>query len=101
MPRPSPRRLEASGSTRRSNASSLTPLGLHGLRRWRVRVHLLADLVGALVQLQRLCARLRQSLGVELHHLDQLLRLLQFFSLASPAAPAIAHPASAVLKLLS
>src|SRR5438046_799853 len=85
MPRPSPRRLEASGSTRRSNASSLTPLGLHGLRRWRVRVHLLADLVSALIELQRLRAGLRQSLWVELHDLDQLQRLFQFFSLASPA----------------
>src|SRR5204863_3221648 len=99
-PRPSPRRLEASGSTRRSNASSLTPLGLHGLRRWRVRVHLLADLVSALIELQRLRAGLRQSLWVELHDLDQLQRLFQFFSLASPADANIADAASVVLELL-
>src|SRR5437867_11857770 len=100
MPRPSPRRLEASGSTRRSNAASLTPLGLHGLRRWRVRVHLLADLVSALIQLQRLRAGLRQSLWVELHDLDQLQRLFQFFALTSPADPNIADAASVVLELL-
>src|SRR5216117_3629918 len=100
MPRPSPRRLEASGSTRRSNASSLTPLCLHGLRRWRVRVHLLADLVSALIELQRLRAGLRQSLWIELHDLDQLQRLFRFFSLASPADSNIADAASVVLQVL-
>src|SRR5438094_10564935 len=54
------------------------------LSRWRETVHGFANLVGMLLQCQRLGADLRQSLWAKLHDIDQFQGLFDFFSLPPP-----------------